>query len=101
MINVSTYWTLPPSRQGNVRAKIEKEEQEMHRVIGYYYIIGECFDTSLGGVCMEFSLYCSKCYRSRKRELDEEYTPVTKEEYINPKHDMHGEACDQCNKVLA
>lgn len=96
MINVSTYWTLPPSRQGKIRQSVAKEEQELQRVVGHYYT-----DSWLSvGVYLYFTLYCSKCYIIHARD-DRDYTPLTKEQYLDKNHDMHGETCEMCKKPLA
>lgn len=99
-MNVSTYWTLPPSRQGKVRQRVAKEEQELQRITGYYTIYGEVWSDEFEE-SIEFMLFCSKCYKIRKRELFDEYSPITKEQYLDKNHDMHGEVCDQCKKPLA
>ena len=95
MINVSTYWTLPPSRQGKIRAKVEKVEQDMQRVVGHYTIWMETSNWEV-----EFSLYCSKCWNSHKW-VSEEYTSITKEEYLDKNHEMSGQNCDRCKEPLA
>jgi hypothetical protein len=94
MINVSAYWTLPPSRQGKIRAKIDKEEQQ--KIVGYYH-------REKWGDCVEFTLYCSKCYHDVESMLEEDevFSPLTNGAYRNPRHEMHGEKCEECNKSLA
>lgn len=98
MINVASYWTLPPSRQRKIRAKVEKEEQELQRIVGHYVILGEVFQEETSEVCIEFSFFCTRCFNVPNRVL---YMPLTKEEYLDKNHDMYGEKCEKCNKPLA
>lgn len=95
MINVSDYWTLPPLYQMMTRTEVTHFERELQRVVGYYCICLKTYEH------IEFTLFCSKCYNAQKWRLYEEYTPITKEEYLNKNHDMHGETCEKCSKALA
>lgn len=91
MINVSTYWTLPPSDQGVIRDEIEKYE-DMHNTVGYYNIFKKDENN------VHFYVLCSICY---DHELDGLIEPITKEEYMDQKHFMHNVRCGQCNELLA
>lgn len=91
MINVSSYWTLPPSRQGKIRAKVDKVEQELQRIVGHYMIWEETAET------IDFSLFCSRCIPFGTLSGK----PLTKEQYLDTKHEMYGETCCKCNKSLA
>lgn len=102
MIDVSTYWTLPPSSQGMVRDEVAEYENDLQMVVGHYIIHGEVFLEETSEVAIEFSLFCSGCYHTRLKALYNEYTtPLTKEEYLDKNHDMHGEKCEKCKKPLA
>lgn len=95
MINVSSYWTLPPAHQRMTRIEVAHFERDLQRVVGHYYIEREIAGT------IEFILFCEKCYPVRSWHLIEEYTSITKEEYLDKNHDMHGEVCQMCNGTLA
>jgi hypothetical protein len=99
MIDVSTYWTLPRSHQGPIRDEVKQYEQDLLIIAGYYYID----DFLSGGEYIYFTLLCSGCYNTARLrgDIDVGYTPLTKGQYLDPNHDMHGETCEKCNKSLA
>lgn len=97
MINVASYWTLPPSLQGIVRGEVkEHEQQAMHDAVGYY-----CTEPIEGEneECFWYSVFCIKCYKMLKDK--DGFIPVTTHQYCDPNHDMHGETCQTCDRALA
>ena len=95
MIDVSDYWTLPPLGQRMTRTEVAHFERDLQRVVGYYAIWLE-----LHGGVIEFTLLCDKCYSLNNHKLLSEYDPLTKEQYLDKNHDMHGETCEKCKKSL-
>lgn len=94
-MNISDYWSLPPSDQSTIRDDVKEYEEELQRVVGCYTITEE----NRGGI--RFLLFCSRCYYLGKSQLTCDYTTITKEEYLDTRHEMHGETCEKCKMPLA
>jgi hypothetical protein len=92
MINVSDYWRLPSSDKASVRDEVKEYENDLQMVVGHYQIELEAGDT------IWFNLFCMRCFRMKRRTG---YTAITKEEYLDPKHEMYGHKCQGCKLPLA